>query len=162
VISRSSAKTAREGKDHFLGTLHRGQREGAKSAAKEKVARYKDELAHFLLKSDNGKCVVSTPFFGVAAALQQYPAQDFLTDYGEFFRAYKSGFHHWLRVAGDPASPEASAAKFRQLLQRLDDLRDGKTFAQLAEEIYGVPISSASGDVESLEWRFLAYLEKVK
>ncbi|MEZ6016202.1 MAG: hypothetical protein R3F49_13870 [Planctomycetota bacterium] len=151
-----------DGKDHFFGPLHRGQREGAKDAVKQKAPRYKDALCHFLLKADSGKCVVNAPFFGVAAALQQYPAQEFLTEYGEFYRAYKSGFHHWLRTAGDPASPEASAAKFRQLMHSLDDLRDGKTFEQLAEEIYGVPLSAKDNTTDSLEWRFLAFLDKVK
>jgi len=158
----SSGYRKGNGKDHFYGALHKGQREGAKDAIKEKVARYKDSLAHFLLKAEAGKCVVTAPFFGAAAALQQYPAQEYLTEYGELFRAYKSAFHHWLRTAGDPSSPEASAAKFRQLMQQLDDLSDGRNFEQLAQEVYGVPLSAANGETDSLEWRFLAFIEQVK
>lgn len=161
MVVRSSYRKG-DGKDHFYSALHKGQKEGAKDAAKQKVARYKDSFAHFLLKSEGGKCVVTAPFFGADAALQQYPAQEFLTEYGEFFRAYKSAFHHWLRTAGDPASPEASAAKFRLLLQRLDDLRDGLTFDQLAQEIYGAPLSAKNGDTDSLEWRFLASVASSK
>lgn len=151
-----------DGKDHFFGALKKGQSEGAKYAMKQKVARYKDSLAHFLLRPEEGKCAVTAPFFGVAASLQQYPAQEFLTEYGEFFRAYKSAFHHWLRTKADATSPEASAAKFRQIMQQLDGLKDGRTFEQLAEETYGVPLSAANGEADSLEWRFLAFLSQGK
>ena len=150
------------GSDHFLGALAKGQKEGHKVASKEKVERWKDERAHFLLKGEASKHVVSAPFFGPHAAAQEYPPFEFLNDYSEFFRAYKSGFFHWLReVAGDPESPEASRAKFRELLTRFGEIgQGGRTFDDLAAEVYGLPLSAADGETDSLEWRFLAYVEE--
>ena len=123
------------------------------------MPRHKDRSAHFQLVSDRGKHVVSAPFFGEYANLQQYPPQEFLIDYGEFFRAYKSGFFHWLRWSGGGDDADESLANFRELMGTLANLKDGKTFEQAVEEIYGLPLSGADETTDSLEWRFLAFLE---
>ena len=164
AAGKSTVKKSRwrddNGADFFLAVLRDGQQDGGKQARKEKTTRYKDRTAHFQLMSDRGKHVVTAPFFGEYANLQQYPPQEFLIDYGEFFRAYKSGFFHWLRWSGAGVDdPDASLAKFRELMGSLADLKGGKTFEQAIEEIYGVPLSGADETTDSLEWRFLAFLE---
>ena len=152
------------GADYFLGALRKGQKDGSKLAGKERKERYKDKTAHFQLKSDRGKYVVSAPFFGEHANAQQYPPQEFLTDYSEFYRAYKSGFYHWLRLfgAGSPETPDESLIKFRELMAGLNEVGNGLTFEQLFENVYGLPLSAADGETDSMEWRFLAFLKDGK
>lgn len=148
------------GEDYFFGALVKGQKAGAKLARKERKPRHEDELAHFALKSSRGKWVVSAPFFGAHAAEQPYPPQAFLTDYGEFFRAYKAGFYRWLRSAAiEPAEGQsASLERFRELIQHLDEVRDPGTYERTFQEVYGVPLSAADGETDSMEWRFLGFL----
>jgi hypothetical protein len=147
------------GKDFFAGPLRNGQKGGAKEALKEHA---KDTLAFFLLKTDdtNGKHLVYAPFFGAFAKDQPYPPTDFLIDYAEFFRSYKTCFVHWLSTQGDPASPEASRAKFRSFLASVSDRVPDKSVEDLLASTYGVPLSAADGKTDTLEWRFLKWLDK--
>jgi hypothetical protein len=148
------------GKDRFAEPLRSGQRAGAKLAAKEKGL---DPIANFALKGEdnNSKHLVHAPFFGPAADAQEYPPPEFLVDYAEMFRAYKCGFFGWIQQHGD-AAPEAARSKFRTLLRGLSSLGEKRTFDDVVTDVYGVPLSSADGKADSLEWRFLKFLEKGK
>jgi hypothetical protein len=151
------------GSDHFVKPLRKGQKAGYKAAAKEKKERWRDKQAHFLLKSDTGKHVVSAPFLGPKASEQAYPPFEYLNDYTQFFRAYKSAFFHWLRTRADPESEQASLAKFREFLDGLGASTDeGDPIDALCRRIYGVPVSATSGETDSLEWRFLKFLDDGK
>jgi hypothetical protein len=103
---------------------------------------------------------VSAPFFGAQVAKKPYPKFEFLPDYREFFRAYKCCFFDWLKKSGDKTSPEASDAKFREFLKKLNGRAPDVTYEALVQQIYGVPLSAANGSSDSLEWRFLDWLAK--
>jgi hypothetical protein len=150
------------GTDHFLKALRKGQKDGAKRAAKEtKHDRARDKTANFTLLSDTGKYVVSAPFFGEHAAKQIYPPFEFLTDYSEFYRAYKACFYNWLRTQGTKKGE--AAEQWARVLHALPEVDfESRPIETVLEEIYGVPTSAANGDADSLEWRFLAYVKKGK
>ncbi|MBK7877376.1 MAG: hypothetical protein IPJ77_16835 [Planctomycetes bacterium] len=157
-----------KGKDHFAGVLRKNQKEGWKQFSKDRPekpdpALARDQAAHFLLLSEDGakKGVASAPFFGPAAFEKPYPAHEMLLDYKEFFRAYKCAFFDWLQRAGDKGGPDASKAKFGELLRRVG-AKDKPAFEALVLELYGVPLSERNGEKDSLEWRFLAWLAKGK
>lgn len=147
------------GEDHFSRTLRRGQKAGAKRFKKESKERKIDESAHFLIASSSGggQYVVSAPFFGSHAHEKEYPPYEFLRDYREMFRAYKCGFFHWLRTEG---AGEDSEEAYRTLLRRMGDLGADDSFEALVEEVYGLPISGADSATDSLEWRYLHWLEE--
>lgn len=147
------------GKDHFLEPL----RDGQKAGAKEAKDRSKDPLAYFLLKVGQGgnKHLVHAPFFGPQAAEQAYPPPEFLIDYSEFFRSYKAAFIYWLEARSEQ-TPEASKEKFRSLMRALAKRGPETSFDQLAEEVYGLPISAKDGSTDSLEWRFLKWIQSGK
>ena len=62
--------------------------------------------------------------------------------------------------AGDDEA--ANAEKWAELLAGLNKLDGSITFDQLIEQVYGVPISGKDGSTDSLEWRFLRALPKLK
>jgi hypothetical protein len=145
------------GKDRFVAVLRAGQKEGAKTAAKERSnPQSKDKLAHFLLKG-RSKHVVSAPFYGTHANAKPYPPAEFLNDYREFFRAYNTCFLDWLRhrAAG---TAERSAERFRELLRALSVPEETPAFHEAVERVYGVALSAENGESQSLEWRFLKWL----
>lgn len=157
------------GKDHFITALKKGQVAGYKQLQHDSPhgldpAVAKDKVAHFALtSSSNGKkFVVSAPFMGEAAKTKSYPPTEFIADYKEFFRAYKCAFYWWIQEQGDKAGAEASAAKYSELMRRLAVREGGKTFEQIVQELYGVPLSGKSMETDSLEWRFLESLAKGK
>jgi hypothetical protein len=157
------------GKDHYAKALRSGQKNALKQALKEKFADAdpaiaKDKDAHFLLISGDQvkKAYVVAPFFGKAAGEKPYPAQEVIADYKEFFRAYRSCFAWWLETMGDKAGAEPSALKWKQLMKTLAAREEGKTFEDVVQEIYGLPLSGKNGEKDSLEWRFLDWLAKGK
>lgn len=157
------------GKDHFAKALRNGQKLAQKQMAKEKppgldAELLKDKDAHFLLVAadQSKKAVVSAPFFGKAAADKVYPPLEVIAPYKEFFRAYRSGFAHWLQTQGDKGGAEPSAAKWKQLMRALASRAEGKSFEDVVQEVYGVPLSAKNGTSDSLEWRFLDWLGKGK
>jgi hypothetical protein len=92
---------------------------------------------------------------GAAAKGKETPPNDFMADYMEFFRAYKTGFVHWMR---ESAAGEGSRAKFAKLLRTANEAGSAATFDELVQETYGVPLSGPAAEPQSLEWRFLAAL----
>lgn len=171
ATSQDSLKDGRwregKAKDHCAGVLRKNQKEGVKQLAKDRpkemdVVLERDKAAHFLLVAgENGpKTFVSAPFFGEQVSKKPYPKFEFLPDYREFFRAYKCCFFDWLKKSGDKTSPEASDAKFREFLKKLNGRAPDVTYEALVQQIYGVPLSAANGSSDSLEWRFLDWLAK--
>lgn len=157
------------GRDHFVGPLRKGQKLGQKMIPKDAPAgldpvMFKDKNAHFQIMSIDGakKYVVTAPFMGAPSKIRTYPPPEFVTDFREFFRAYKCGFYYWLQTQGDKAGAEPSAAKYRELLREIGRRDSTKTLDDLVAKIYGTPLSSKSGEVDSLEWRFLDMLAKTK
>jgi len=146
------------GEDHFAAPLRKGQKAGAKRAAKDKENPLrKNEEAHFQLENAGQKYLVTAPFLGVLATQQQYPPPEFLNDYREFFRSYQTCFLHWLAEQGSQESPEKSAELIRELVQRMGT-DETLVIDNVVEEVYGVPLSSKDPSTDSLEWRFLAWL----
>lgn len=143
------------GKDYFVKVLKEGQKAGAKSGAKTK----EEKLVYFQLRSDDTskRTFVRAPFFGSAAQGKELPPPEFLTDYLEFFRAYKSCFLHWLRDESAP-KPEASRGQFAALLKQAAEAGSAASFEELVAEVYGIPLSSADLAKDNLEQRFLVWL----
>ena len=157
------------GKDHFVAALRKGQKNAQKQLIKEKppgldAILLRDKDPHFLLVSEDEhtKYIVTAPFFGPLAAQKPYPPIAVLKDYREFFRSYRSAFCWWLQTMGDKSGAEASGVKWKQLMKALAARTEGKSFEDVAQEIYGMSISGKNGEKESLEWRFLAWLGKGK
>jgi len=152
------------GADYFLEPLREGQLSGAKLAAKDKKTRLADDkTAHFALHSSATRAdhVVTAPFLGQLAEKQPLPPLDFLDDYEDFFRAYRSGFLYWLQREALPNADEARA-KFAELIAVHAQSTDHAPIDASVEKVYGVPISAQDGSSESLEWRYLAWLAKKK
>jgi len=111
------------------------------------------------LKSDDTskRTFVRAPFFGSAAQGKELPPPEFMTDYLEFFRAYKSCFVHWLRDES-AGKGEGGEAKFAQLLRQVAEAGSAASFEELVAEVYAVPLASADFSKDNLELRFLAWL----
>jgi hypothetical protein len=159
------------GRDHFVGPLRKGQKAGLASLGKAHGPKLegslaKDKAAHFLLVGDEAgqkhEYVVSAPFLGAHAKDKPYPPPEVIVDYKEFFRAYKACFYNWLQTMGDAKGAEPSAQKYRELLKALGAMPDDKTTEQVIKDVYGVQLSDKNGDADSLEWRFLKWLDKGK
>lgn len=147
------------GADGFVLPLKSGQVDGAKSA---RSVDHFDPVATFVLhqEDNSGKYIVHAPFFGAHADDQEYPPGEFLVDFAEFFRAYKTGFFYWLQHEGvDPKEP---GKKWDALICGLAKLDDKLDFDALVAKTYGLPISGKDGTEDSLEWRFLKSLAKSK
>ena len=150
------------GEDYFLAPLREGQIGGYKLVAKEKKRRLSDDKsAHFAVHSFKTRAdhAVTAPFLGQLAEKQPLPPLDFLDDYEDFFRAYRSGFLYWLQRHGRPTAEE-SQAKFAELIAAHAANPSREPVDSSAEKVYGLPISAMDGSVDSLEWRYLAWLAK--
>jgi hypothetical protein len=83
-----------------------------------------------------------------------------LLDYREFFRAYKSGFTHWLQTTSEPKDAAGCEARFRELLRKMKERDPSSPFEDLVQQVYGLPLSAKDGETDSLEWRYLRWLGK--
>ncbi len=146
------------GTDGFAANLKNGQVDGVKAAKGEKV----DPLATFVLhKEDNtGKHIVHAPFFGPHADEQEYPPIEYLVDFAEFYRAYKTGFFYWLEHSG--IEPKEPSKKWNDLVRALPTMDDKLDFDSLLAKVYGLPLSAKDGTTDSLEWRFLKSISTSK
>jgi hypothetical protein len=143
------------GRDHFVDVLKDAQKSGYKAAG-----RKAGKLANFELVSDDQSRthVVSAPFLGSPGDAQEPAPGAFTADYLEFYRGYKSAFVHWLTT--EAAGRKESAEKWSELLVALASKPADKEFEAVVEEVYGVPLSAADDETDSLEWAFLAWLSK--
>jgi len=150
------------GRDFFLEALRAGQKAGAKLAAKDKDHPLrKDKMAHFELHAlQTGQDFAMTaPFLGTAAEGKELPPLEFLDDYEDFFRAYRSGFVHWLQNEAGSSETE-SRTKFSELIAAHARRPLGSPLDDVVKEVYGVPLSAENGDQDSMEWRYLGWLAK--
>jgi hypothetical protein len=149
------------GKDYFVTELRRAQNEGMKMAG-ESGKTAPSPNAHFNLdcKTPGEHDYVSAPFLGTAAATKEV-GEEFMGDYQEFLRAYRSCFVHWLasfaKGKGEPPPPRPFAKLLRDCVKG-----DGKAFDEHVAVCFGMPLSSPAPATEALEWQFLEWLTKQK
>ena len=94
----------------------------------------------------------------MAATSREAPAQRFLGDYREFFRAYKSAFAFWLREEAD-GSAKKSQRSFAELLQRAARIAETTAaFEELLAEVYERPLNAPELDDDMLEAEFLKWI----
>jgi hypothetical protein len=159
-LGKNSAETKwREngGRDHFLGTLKGAQDEGAKLAKDAK-----NKAACFSIRSDDGgqKWAAIAPFLGSASADTKPPPKEFVGDFAEFYRAYKSAFIYWLQTKSQ-AGEKASREKFATLLKKLADPNMSADFEAVFKEVYdGAALSGPDADKDTLEGKFLIWLSR--
>ncbi len=154
-----------DGRDHFFEALATGQKKGQKLASRANELSpelRRDKHAHFAvgILGKGEVTLVSAPFLGEEAEQKPLPQPEFIDEYEEFFRAYRTGFLHWLRTEGHPDGARASPAAFARFLERLRQRGENDTLSSMVQEVYGLPLSSADGTTDSLEWRFLARVGK--
>jgi hypothetical protein len=160
-LPKNSAETRfreNHGRDHFLPVLRITQEEGGS----EVKANDKNKIACFAVRDDGGggKYVVRAPFLGSAAVETKPPPPQFVGDWGEFTRAYKSAFIYWLQTAAAGKEKE-SREKFAMLLRKLADPNLATDFEAVFQELYaGAPLSNAEVDKNCLEGQFLRWLPK--
>ncbi len=142
------------GKDYFVKPLRASQKLGAKLVESKEL-----KLFGFQLVSDDTskRIAVKAPFFGAAAAGKEPPPPEFMTDYQEFFRAYKTAFAHWLRDKSGKSVKE-SRERFGELLRKVAEVGSAATFEELVAEVYGSPLSSTDPSAASLERSFIEWL----
>jgi hypothetical protein len=147
------------GADWFSKPLAQGLRIGAKECGGSF-----ERLGFIQLTADDKvkKVCVRAPFFGAAAADKPLPSKEFLADYLEFFRAYKSAFVHWLMEQGGGKPRKASLAKLAGVLEQVATLEEDPSFEELLVKAYGLAWSDADEDKSSLERQFLAWVSKQK
>jgi hypothetical protein len=152
------------GADYFVGALRKGQKEGAKLAAKERDNPLRhDKRVHFTIDSDasGAKWLAHAPFLGPHASEQAYPGPEFLNDYREFFKSYQSAFYHWLVTEAETADG-SRGEPFSKFLRVLGTPDYTGTVGDALEQAYGLPVSGKDGSEDSLEFRFLSWLEQDK
>lgn len=158
-MSADSPWRSTAGADWFVKPLRDSQRVASKDASggRDKISTFE------LTATDNVKRLfVRAPFLGLAASQKDVPAQEFLPDYLEFFRAYKSAFAHWLLEEGGGKNAKASHAKLAELLRNVAAATEGATFETLLSECYSQPWSGQDAKPDSLEWSFLVWLSRQK
>ncbi len=161
-LAKNSAETRfreNQGKDHFLPTLRQAQREGDDVAKNDR-----NKVACFAVRNDagGGKHLVKAPFLGSAAAATQAPPAEFLGDWAELLRSYKSAFIYWLQTAA-VGNEKVSRERFAVLLRKLADPNLATDFEAVFQEVYdGAPLSNAEVDKTCLEGQFLRWLQKLR
>jgi hypothetical protein len=168
VLPMQSAESrwrAKQASDRFEAVL----RQAFKSAShlKEKADKTAggarpSKLGRLVLLGDNqgSEDVVRGPFLGSAAAQSTLPGQEFLGDYAEFLRAYRTCFVHWLRTQSADNAKQ-SAARFGMFLRDLAHADDaGAIEAMVSKDFGGAALSSATLDAATLEGRFVRWLAK--
>lgn len=153
-----------KGANFFQACLKLSQKDAAKLAKADKTNPLaKNKLAHFVLHSfANGEdTFTSAPFFGPLGEAKKLPANEFIDDYEDFFRAYRSGFFHWLATHYMKDS-EQGMQLYSKLIQTQAGRAEAVSFESVIEAVYDLPISAADDTTDSLEWRYLAWIQKSK
>ncbi len=149
------------GSKHYAPILKQVQASGAKEAKSQKLKV--DKYNCFLLELDNGSGTYLTqaPLLGPAGGPTEKLADAVYGDYLEFTRAYRCAFLHWLQYNGFKKEKDSLAA-FGKFLGKLSGDLDGPGIAEIAEEIYGAPLSDAEASKKTLEGRFLKWISNHK
>ncbi|MBL8901191.1 MAG: hypothetical protein JNM84_26425 [Planctomycetes bacterium] len=144
------------GRDHFVRVLRMAQKRGAK----EDTSGLPSSQAFVLHGTDDqDHQVVHAPFLGKGTSEPQAIPARFNDDYLEFLRAYRSCFLHWLQhVAG--GNKKYAPVRFAELLRGLDAEGEAKSWEQVLQQVYGAPLRVEDPKGDSLEFRFLEWLEK--
>ena len=144
-----------EGEFRYLGKLVQSQLAGNRPGHDKH-----EKLRGFQVVSDSGADarVVSAPFLGTPAVATPMPPGDFVGDYMEFFRAYRTGFAHYLREEAG-SSKKNSEERFARLMTVLATDPAGRPLEALVPEVYERPLSSPAPGKGDLEGRFLRWLE---
>ena len=158
-ISAESPWRETAGSDWFVKVLRDSQRVASKDAS---LGREKTSTFELTAIDRVKKHFVRAPFLGQAALAKDVPAAEFLPDYLEFFRAYKSCFVHWLHEEGAGKAGKYSHAKLAELLRNVAGAAEGALFEDLLSACYAKPWSAADAKPENLEWSFLAWLGRQK
>jgi hypothetical protein len=159
-LSAESPWRELEGEFRYVHKLA-GSQEAGNNAKQNQQAR----LQSFLLHNDGGNdtYVVSSPFLGAPALKAPMPPADFVGDYQEFFRAYRTVFMHWLRTEAG-SSKKDSAKRFAALLTAVASHageEEGPSLEDLIPTIYDDrPLSHVDQDKQCLEGRFLRWLQQ--
>ncbi len=154
------------GKDWFIAVLRAAQKEGAKMSVEASETK-PGPMAHFCLDDKNDTAshdFVTAPFLGPHGASKEVPAE-FVSDYQEFLRAYRSGFTHWLATeakATAVAAKDAAARPFATILVRSSGTTPAKPFDDNVTALYGVALTSTDATSGALEWQFLTWLARQK
>ncbi len=157
AVAADSRWREKQGKDHFIGILKTSQKDGA-----ARMARAKGKLTHFGLEND-GKTkhmAVSAPFLGSAALGAATPPEEFVGDYKEFLRSYRSCFIYWLREKSQGKARASEEAFARWLLHLAAD--EELALEPSLQDSFGAPLSAAEVTPEVLEGAFLAWLRRAK
>lgn len=157
MISADSAWRSTFGSDYFVRSLRQAQHQGERESAASK-----DRVAHFLMhdSSGNKKFVVTAPFLGSKAMDKELVPAEFLDDYLEFHRAYRSCFVHWLQINGTGKGKAQSIERFGELVRRGATAKEGQTLESFCMDVYGLPLSDRDAAVDTLERRFLRWLHE--
>ncbi|MDE0896762.1 MAG: hypothetical protein OSB10_09280 [Planctomycetota bacterium] len=159
-LSAESPWRELEGEFRYVHKLAAAQESG--NLAKQ---NRQERLQSFQLRNDSGTStfVVSSPFLGTPAIKAPMPPSEFIGDYQEFFRAYRTAFMHWLRSEAG-SSKKDSAKRFALLLAAVGEggrNEDAPTFEEIVPKIYDdVPLSDSEQKKECLEGRFLRWLQQ--
>ena len=154
-----------KGRDLFVKDLRSAQKEGARVMFKRNGAQ-RDKRAFFSLRSIDGESgyAVEAPFLNGAGHREPVP-EEFTDDFLEFHRAYRCAFTHWLidkaRAAkGRTSSQDLMRRLLQELPRRTAGAEDHKPFDDVANDVYGQPLTAEEGGTKSLEWGFLDWLTK--
>ncbi len=158
--ARSADSRWREhlGSDHFVAVLKAAQHDGLES-----IKRPKSRVRHFEIQNDgkNKRMTVSGPFLGSAALEASTPPEDFVGDYKEFLRAYRSCFIHWLRDES-LGSTKKSGKAFAEALVELASGAEGEDLEETLLSVFGEPLSQELPNNKDLEGSFLDWLKGAK
>ncbi len=143
------------GKDHYTPILKQAQKAGA-SAQKKRSKRYNA----FQLEDEYGsnRYVTHAPLLGPSAGVEEVVPDAVYGDYLEFNRAYRSAFLYWLQHHG-AKSKKKSAKAFGEFICQVSGSAD-VSISEIAESVYGKPLSNQDADKKSLEGSFLRWLSK--
>jgi len=112
--------------------------------------------------AESNQRVIHAPFLGSPALDAPMPPAQFVGDYQEFFRAYRTVFSEYLRT-GAGGSKKSSAKDFAKLMTLLATDEEERDLEELVPEVFDdMPLSSDEPGKGDLEGRFLRWLEKQK
>jgi hypothetical protein len=159
--SAESRWRANYGSKFYAPILKRVQSSGYKEAKSKKIKLPK--YNSFLLESDGGvgTHLTHAPLLGPSGGPTEKVDDSVYGDYLEFTRAYRCAFLHWLQHYGLKKEKDSKAA-FGVFLSKLSGGLEGPNIADIAEEIYGAPLSDGEASKKTLEGRFLKWISKHK
>lgn len=160
ALNADSKWRIEKGRDWFVKQLKKAQESGGDLATSVGEAA-PSPLAHFEIDAKDRTGLhdfASAPLLGAHAAEKGVP-ENFFADYQEFLRAYRACFVHWLLTAAKPAGGgKAGAAK----LLRARLAQPEAPLDELAQEVFGVPLTDADPGSKALEWQFLGWLARAR